>query len=285
MEAYGVNSIEIIRVEGEKHTATPDLLAVEEPLEIRLSYGPEERRTQSSISVTMRTPGHDHELTLGFLFTEGIISSYDEVKELRYCEDVKSDEERNNVILVYLHPHVEFDLKKLDRHFYTTSSCGVCGKASIDAIHAQGCSIFTAETPKIEPALIHQLPDIARKQQMMFKHTGGLHAATIFSSTGELLCMREDIGRHNALDKVIGAMLAEGKTPLNDAIVLVSGRAGFELIQKAVVAGIPVLCSVGAPSSLAAKLAVDYNLTLCGFVRNERFNVYSGKGRVCGGEF
>jgi FdhD protein len=280
MEAHVVNSIEIIRVQGEKHTTTPDLLAVEEPLEIRLSYGQEGSRLQSNISVTMRTPGHDHELTLGFLFTEGIISSYDQVKEMRHCEDVKSDEERGNVMLVYLHPEVEFDMKKLERHFYTSSSCGVCGKASIDAIHAQGCSVFTDANPKIHAALIHQLPQTAREQQMVFKHTGGLHAATIFSSAGELLVMREDIGRHNALDKVIGAMLAKGEVPLNDAIVLVSGRAGFELIQKAVVAGIPVLCSVGAPSSLAAKLAGDYNLTLCGFVRDGRFNVYSGKDRV-----
>lgn len=280
MKTYGVNAIEIIRVEGEQQTSTPDLLAVEEPLEIRLSFGPATDRQQKSISVTMRTPGNDHELTLGFLFTEGVISSYDQVKEIRHCIDVKSDEERGNVMLVYLHPSAEFDHKKLDRHFYTSSSCGVCGKASIDAIHAQNCPVFTAITPKIAPNLIHQLPATARAEQAVFKRTGGLHAATIFNSKGEMMVMREDIGRHNALDKVIGAMLAAGKAPLSDSIVLVSGRAGFELIQKAVVAGIPVLCSVGAPSSLAAKLAKEYNLTLCGFVRDGRFNIYSGSDRI-----
>ncbi len=275
-----MNPIDIVKIDGEKSTSSPDLLAVEEPLEIRLSYGIDSERVQKSISVTMRTPGNDHELCLGFLFTEGIITTFEQVREIRYCTDVKSEEERNNVMLVFLQPDVEFDVQKLERLFYTTSSCGVCGKASIEAIQVQNRNVFSDHNPQLSPQLIHQLPMIAAKDQTIFQHTGGLHAASIFSASGELICSREDVGRHNALDKVIGAMMSEGKTPLLNHIVLVSGRAGFELIQKAIVAGIPVLASVGAPTGLAARLAEEYNLTLLGFVRDDRFNIYSGKERI-----
>lgn len=280
MEHYSVNPVEIVKVDGNEATTQPDLVVVEEPLEIRLSYGAESNRQQKSISVTMRTPGHDHELTLGFLFTEGIIEHFDQVKEMRYCLDVKSDDEKGNVMLVYLKPEVEFDLKKLERHFYTTSSCGVCGKASIDALEAQNCEIFQDFTPKLSKQLIHDLPDLARQAQTVFKHTGGLHAATLFTPNGEAVCMREDIGRHNAVDKVIGAMLSQKDFDPQQHILLVSGRAGFELVQKAVVAKIPAMAAVGAPSSLAVKLADSYNLTLMGFVRNGRFNVYTAPQRI-----
>ncbi len=280
MSRHPVAAKKITRINGVQRQATEDLLAVEEPLEIRLSYGSDENRTQKQLAVTMRTPGNDFELTAGFLFTEGIISSYKDITHIRYCTEPKDAAEEGNVVLVYLHPEVAFDARKTDRHFYTTSSCGVCGKSSIEAIHNQGCSFLPDDGFRISPEMVHQLSKTLAEDQTVFKHTGGIHAAALFDRDGRLLLVREDIGRHNAVDKLIGAALAQNQVPLKEQVMLVSGRAGFELVQKAIVAGIPAMAAVGAPSSLAVNLAQAFNLTLLGFVRNNRFNIYSGAERI-----
>lgn len=273
-----VRSSSIIQYSTTGRSTKPDLLALEEPLEIRIGYGDPGGRQQKSLSVTMRTPGHDFELAVGFLFTEGIIYSYQQVESIKYCEDVGRQEEKENVVRVELKPDVKFDFQKLQRNFYTTSSCGVCGKSSIEAV-SQHCSVIPI-TWKIQPEVIHQLPDTLRKAQQVFEYTGGLHASGLFTMDGKLDLLREDVGRHNALDKVIGAMLVKNQIPLHNAVLLVSGRASFELVQKAAMAGIPVLAAVGAPSSLAVQLASDCDMTLLGFVRDNRFNVYSTPERV-----
>lgn len=270
----------IYRVSDQGVEARPDLLAVEEPLEIRLGYGPAADRQQKSLSVTMRTPGHDEELGLGFLWTEGIIQRREEVRSVQHCTDLGRDEQRGNVLRIELQPEVELDWSKLERHFYTTSSCGVCGKASIDAVRSTGCPVLPRTDMHIDPAVIHRLPDTLREAQAIFDHTGGLHAAGLFDANGELRLMREDVGRHNAMDKLIGAALQRSWLPLHQHMVLLSGRASFELVQKALMAGVPLLAAVGAPSSLAVDLAQDFGLTLLGFVRGGRFNVYAGAERL-----
>ncbi len=277
-----VSSIHITRVEHGASVATDDILVTEEPLEIRLGRGPEEDRKEVRLSVTMRTPGNDEELALGFLFSEGIISGLTQVLRVAYCEDVK-EEERGNVVRVELHPSMELDPAKWQRNFYTSSSCGVCGKTSIDAVRTQ-CSTTLTPFGPIDPKVTTALPDRMREAQIVFKHTGGIHAAALFDRDGNLLILREDVGRHNAVDKVIGALLASRRTTLesppgqlttNNYQLLVSGRAGFELVQKCIMAGIPLMAAVGAPSSLAVQLAKEAGLTLIGFLRGERFNIYA----------
>ncbi|MCS6972893.1 MAG: formate dehydrogenase accessory sulfurtransferase FdhD [Cyclobacteriaceae bacterium] len=255
----------------------PDLLAVEEPLEIRLGFGPVSERQQRSLSVTLRTPGHDFELALGFLFTEGIINSMDDVGQVAYCRDV-GRQQQDNIVRVELQPHIAPDWQKLQRNFYTTSSCGVCGKSSIEAVQ-QRCNVL-ADTFTLPAGMIYSLPEVMRTSQPVFTHTGGLHASALFSTKGELKILREDVGRHNALDKVIGAMFMQNRLPLSDYLLLVSGRAGFELVQKAVMAGLAVMVAVGAPSSLAVELAQQCNLTLIGFARDNKFNIYAGAHRI-----
>lgn len=273
-----VGKAEILKIGEGIPAIRPDLIAVEEPLEIRIGFGKEGQREQRSISVTMRTPGHDFELALGFLFTENIISAYDEVISIRYCQDAGKQEERENVVRVELSPEVQVDFKKIERHFYTSSSCGVCSKTSIDAVKT-GCPVLHSSL-KVDENIIHQAPAILRREQQVFEYTGGLHAAGLFSQQGELIIMREDVGRHNALDKLVGAALVKQMVPLADYFVLVSGRASFELVQKSLMAGIPLMAAVGAPSSLAVALATDFNMTLLGFVRNHSFNVYCGRERL-----
>ncbi|GAA0890702.1 formate dehydrogenase accessory sulfurtransferase FdhD [Fulvivirga kasyanovii] len=273
-----VGKAEILKIGKGAPVFRPDLIAVEEPLEIRIGFGKEGKREQRSISVTMRTPGHDFELALGFLFTENIISAYDEVVSIRYCQDAGRQEERENVVRVELSPEVQIDFKKIERHFYTSSSCGVCSKTSIDAVKT-GCPVLHSSL-KVDESIIHQAPAILRREQQVFEYTGGLHAAGLFSQQGELIIMREDVGRHNALDKLVGAALVKQMIPLADYFVLVSGRASFELVQKSLMAGIPLMAAVGAPSSLAVALATDFNMTLLGFVRNLSFNVYCGRERL-----
>lgn len=260
----------------------PDLLATEEPLEIRLGHGPATDRQQRSVSVTMRTPGNDFELALGFLFTEGIVQDRSQVHTIRYCVDLGRQEATDNIVRVELKPEVVVNLSGLERNFYMTSSCGVCGKASIEAIHTTGCPVLPATTPPIDPALIHTLPGVLRDAQRVFAYTGGLHAAGLFDHAGQLLLLREDVGRHNALDKLIGAALNESTLHDRHAghIVLVSGRLSFELVQKTLMAGIPVLVAVGAPSSLAVSTAAEFGMTLIGFARDGRYNVYSGPERI-----
>lgn len=269
----------ILKFRGEGADQMEDLLVVEEPLEIRLGFEREGVRHQKSISVTMRTPGHDEELALGFLFTEGILHDFAQVKKI-VRPAVRRKQARGNIITLDLVEGFDFDFKKLERHFYTTSSCGVCGKASIEAVEVQ-CNFDLPEgSPKIPVGVLHDLPQKLLKHQSVFDCTGGLHAAALFDASGKLMTAREDIGRHNALDKLIGFYFLKKKVPLSDKLVLVSGRAGFELVQKSVVAGVPVLAAVGAPSSLAVELAEDSGLTLIGFLRNGQFNVYTHPGRI-----
>lgn len=239
-----------------------DLVAVEEPLQIRIG--------DRDIAVTMRTPGHDEELAAGFLFTEGILQPGQIAKIA--CNQ--------NVAAVTLLPGVEIDESLLQRNFYVTSSCGVCGKASIESIEAAGCMIMPRDLPRVSEAVIRGLPETLRLSQQVFERTGGLHACGLFTAGGELIVIREDVGRHNAVDKMIGRAYLDGKLPLSHHVLLVSGRTSFELVQKAVMAGIPVLAAVGAPSSLAVKTALRFGMTLIGFLRRERFNVYTAPGRV-----
>jgi FdhD protein len=251
-----------------------DLRALEEPLEIRLGCDAAGRREHRAVSVTMRTPGHDRELAAGFLFSEGIVAAREHIRAVHACR-------RGNVVRVDLQPGVPVDLARLERHFYTASSCGACGKASLEAVVRVAPHQRPHDgRPAIEAAVIRRLPGALRAAQEVFDRTGGLHAAALFDPRGNLLDLREDVGRHNPLDKLIGAQFLAGLTPLRDAVLLVSGRASFELVQKAAVAGIPSLAAVGAPSSLAVDLAREHGLTLLGFVRQDRFNAYTGAGRV-----
>lgn len=273
-----MQQVNIMKV-GEATSEQPDLLAVEEPLEIRLGFGPAKAREQRAISVTMRTPGHDFELALGFLFTEGIIQDNEAVDSIHYCQDLGRQQNKENVLRVELRPDVPVDLQRLQRNFYTSSSCGVCGKASIEAIETI-CRHPIAHKDSITEEVIHQAPDTLLNAQLVFQYTGGLHAAGLFDQGGKLLLWREDVGRHNALDKLIGACLAAQQLPLQNTFVLLSGRLSFELVQKALMAGLPVLAAVGAPSHLAVSLAQEFDMTLLGFVREQRFNIYSGAHRI-----
>lgn len=280
MPKSSVEGTEVLRYKGIAVESVPDLLVVEEPLEIRIGYGPISHRIQKSISVTMRTPGHDLELAAGFLYSEGILDSQQQLRQIEHCMNVKAEEEVGNVVKAELEPEVEIDLDKLQRHFYATSSCGVCGKASIEALGEIGCKIYSEDDFQVDSKLIQGLPDQIRKGQTVFRHTGGIHATALFDGQGNMLELREDIGRHNAMDKVIGAAFIKGELPMQGTIAMCSGRLGFELVQKALRAGIPILCAVGAPSSLAVKLAKEYGMTLLGFVREGRFNIYAGAERI-----
>ncbi|RYE29384.1 MAG: formate dehydrogenase accessory sulfurtransferase FdhD [Sphingobacteriaceae bacterium] len=266
----------IIKVEEFSSFKTEDFLAAEEPLEIRLGYGSAQNRVQKSISVTMRTPGNDFELAVGFLFTEGIIENIAQVASIKHCNGLQE-----NVVRVELINDLELDLSKLERNFYTTSSCGVCGKSSIDAVKTV-CRLPELDSDKLlfSSEVIYRLPDLLRQNQTIFDHTGGLHGCALFDQNGKLLLAREDVGRHNALDKLIGATLQQKLFPLNNYLLLLSGRASFELIQKAYMAGIKLVAAVGAPSGLAVQMADDAGITLIGFLRGERFNIYCGEQRI-----
>jgi FdhD protein len=267
-----VLTVPVQRFEGPAGSPVQDLLAVEEPLEIRVGSRP--------VSITMRTPGHDFDLAAGFLFAEGMLTDASQISNIRYTRPEGNPRQAANSVTVDLQPDVEIDLARLERHFYTSSSCGVCGKASIEAIESTGCRLLPHGRPLIAASVVHRLPDTLRQSQAVFDRTGGLHASALFQTDGALLSVREDVGRHNALDKLIGAEFLAGRTPLEDRIVLVSGRTSFELVQKAVMAGVAVLAAVGAPSSLAVELAQRFQLTLLGFVRGDRFNIYSGAWRI-----
>jgi|SRR6476661_2662899 len=277
--SYEYVTVEKVSGEGPPVPAT-DLLAAEEPLEIRLGFGPDGQRQHRTLAVTMRTPGHDEELAAGFLLSEGLIRGKEDLRGIRPCPDVQKPEEAGNVVRAELAAHVEVNLAGLERHFYTSSSCGVCGKTSIAAVQAAACPTIPAAGPRIKHSTVHQLPGTLRAAQAGFEQTGGLHAAGLFSPSGELLLLREDVGRHNALDKLIGAALLGGWLPLHEHILLLSGRVSFELIQKAAAAGIAVLAAVGAPSSLAVQAAQSFGMTVLGFVRQDRFNVYTHGERV-----
>lgn len=257
-----------------------DFLAVEEPLEIRLAFIEGEQPREQSIAVTMRTPGDDFELTAGFLFTEGIIEGADDIAQMSYCVGPRKAEQGYNVVAVHLRPGVRFDPERLRRNFYTTSSCGVCGKASIEALELAACPVLPVERPVIPSDVIRPLGEKLRDDQSVYRVTGGLHAAGLFDANGQLIDLCEDVGRHNAVDKLIGRQLFHKKIPLHDALMMVSGRASFEILQKALMAGIPIVAAVGAPSSLAVEVAREFGMTLLGFVREGRFNIYAGAQRV-----
>lgn len=255
-----------------------DHVAIEEPLEIRVEFGPASSRLSRNVAVTMRTPGHDFELAAGFLSSEGILSHRTEVAEISYCQTEGPQE--YNVVSVRLRPGVTFDPSSLERNFYTSSSCGVCGKASIESVEVKGCAPLPLGDLRVDAAIVDTMPDLLRSSQSLFDRTGGLHAAGLFNSEGALEMSREDVGRHNAVDKVVGAGFLDGGLPFSDRILTVSGRTSFEIIQKAVAAGLPMVVAVGAPSSLAVDLARRFNVTLIGFARGGGFNVYTAAERV-----
>ncbi|MDP4215390.1 MAG: formate dehydrogenase accessory sulfurtransferase FdhD [Bacteroidota bacterium] len=270
----------IVRITGGTAVSVSDLLAIEEPLEIRIGYGPAPARTIQNLAVTMRTPGDDESLALGFLFTEGIIPNADSVDRIEHVF-TSCYEDRQNAIQVTLKEGLMPDLGKADRNFYASSSCGVCGKASIAAIRTVSrASKPNRDADPIDPRLILELPGRLAGVQRIFADTGGLHAAALFDEKAELLLVKEDVGRHNALDKLIGSALRSLPASFTRSILLLSGRASFELVQKAAMAGIPIIAAVGAPSSLAASLAEEFGITLIGFLRPSRFNIYSVTDRI-----
>ena len=262
-----------------------DQLAIEEPLEIRLEYWANGEFLQKSISITMRSPGHDFELATGFLFTEGIIQGFDEIKQIRHCGPTVEGKDYQNIVRVELHPDVVINTTTMERNFYTTSSCGVCGKTSIEALRVNnpfGLKIRDQLDTGVNREILVRLPDLMKAAQPVFQQTGGCHASGLFDRDAELLCLREDVGRHNALDKVVGWALMNRLIPLFDYVLLVSGRASFELMQKASIGGIPLLGAVGAPSSLAVQFAKEFDMTLIGFVTSYGFTIYHDPGRIQG---
>ena len=263
----------VLRVRDGVVSRRPDTLAAEEPMEIRVNGRP--------LTVTMRTPGGDFDLAIGFLVSEGVVHATDDVSSVRYCAGATDDGSNTyNVVDVGLAPHVPPPDASLERSFYTTSSCGLCGKASLEAVRTSSAWSVADDLLRVTPELLSVLPERLRAAQKVFDSTGGLHAAGLFDAQGELLCVREDVGRHNAVDKVIGHALRNGMLPLRDSMLMVSGRASFELVQKAAMAGIPLLAAVSAPSSLAVDLADDLGLTLVGFLRGASMNIYAGTDRI-----
>jgi len=279
MEKPPVAPIRLIRYSDGNEEYMEDLLAVEEPLEIRLGFGDKDNRQQQRISVTMRTPGNDFELALGFLFTESIIHSAEDIASIKYCTDLNSKENEFNVVRVELKENIVFDSSSLQRNFYTTSSCGVCGKASIEAVF-QHCDRAIKSQFKVAESTILSLPLLLAKQQSVFTYTGGIHGCALFTTNGEFIQGREDVGRHNALDKLIGAIIGSNQNQFAESVLLLSGRASFELLQKAAMAGIPMVAAIGAPSSLAVNIAKEADITLIGFLKETRFNIYCGEQRV-----
>ncbi|GDY31486.1 formate dehydrogenase accessory sulfurtransferase FdhD [Gandjariella thermophila] len=263
----------VLKLSPELERRRPDALAAEEPLELRVGGTP--------LAVTMRTPGQDVELAHGFLLTEGVIGGADDVLSARYCAGTGPDGQNTyNVLDVQLGRHIPPPDTGVERNFYTTSSCGVCGKAALDAVKLRTRYSPAGDGCRVPMRVLSELPGRLRRAQRVFDATGGLHGAGLFTASGELLAVREDVGRHNAVDKVLGWALLAGRVPLAGCVLLVSGRASFELVQKAAMAGIPVLAAVSAPSSLAAELAEEQGMTLVGFLRGESMNVYTGAERV-----
>jgi FdhD protein len=275
----GLRRVDIRRVDNGLH-ATDDLVATEEPLEIRLECdGADGKRIERSISITMRTPGNDEELAIGFLYSEGIVRQARDIKLARPCGPTAPNG-LINVVRVELAPGVGVELDRLERHFYTSSSCGVCGKASLDAVAVQGRFDIAANDFAVSGAILGGLPEKLRSDQAVFEQTGGLHASGLFDAGGAIVAVREDVGRHNALDKLIGSRLQANSLPLDRCGIVLSGRASFELMQKAMMAGCPVVAAVGAPSSLAVDLAQEFGITLVGFLKRDRFNIYSRPDRL-----
>jgi len=289
-----VSQMYVEKVTARKSRQVLDSLAIEEPLEIQLTYGPSNSRQTRSISVTMRTPGNDFDLAAGFLMTEGVIRDANDIEQIAYAGHSFGDSERipqtmealkmgskQNIVRVDLAMDVAVSMSTLQRNFYTTSSCGICGKASLLALRTV-CPPRATNNFRIDANLLYTLPGCLRASQEVFDRTGGLHGAGLFDSAGNLIALREDVGRHNAVDKLIGSEFLADRTPLRDRLLLLSGRASFDLLQKALMGGVPMVAAVGAPSSLAVHLAKEFDITLVGFLRDGHFNIYHGSERVGG---
>ncbi len=273
-------AVDISKVVDGHRAEQHDEVAVEEPLEIRLAYSTPDGRATRSISITMRTPGNDAELAAGFLHSESIIHRHSDIAAIETCGPPAPDTGNHNVVRVELGANVDVDLGRLQRHFYTTSSCGVCGKTSLDALRVMGVDPQVGNDITFDRDTLTSIPGKLRAAQETFEKTGGLHAAAAFDTAGDLVVTREDVGRHNAVDKVVGALLLEDRLPASNLGLMVSGRASFELMQKALVAGMPLLAAVSAPSSLAVQLAQEFDVTLVGFLRGNDFNIYAGAQRI-----
>jgi len=284
----------VAKVTGQILHQVKDSLAIEEPLEIQLTYGPSNARQTRSISVTMRTPGNDFDLAAGFLMTEGVIRDANDIEQITYAGysfnegtqspqamDVLKLGSKQNTVRVDLASEVAVNVGSLQRNFYATSSCGICGKASLLALRTV-CPPRAMNNFRIDAQMLYRLPERLRASQGVFDRTGGLHGAGLFDSAGNLLALREDVGRHNAVDKLIGAEFFADRTPLRDRLLLLSGRASFELLQKALMGGLPMVAAVGAPSSLAVQVAKEFDITLVGFLRENHFNIYNGRERITG---
>ncbi len=275
MHKIGIAAVKLHKFRDKEKELVDDLLVVEEPLEIRLRFGPENDRQEMNLAITMRTPGNDFELVRGFMFSEGIIHSAKDILSIKYCINTKETEE-NNIIKVELAETVNLNEQQFKRNFYMTSSCGVCGKSSIESV-MENCDLKITHQKTFNLNQILELPEKLRSEQISFKHTGGLHASALFDEEGKIVLLREDVGRHNALDKVIGALLDEN---LSEYGLILSGRVSFELMQKAAMAGIQLVCAIGAPSSLAVDMAKQFNMTLIGFLKSDKLNIYSGEERL-----
>lgn len=281
------------KIIGSDSQQAEEFLAAEEPLEIQLGYGPANERATKSISVTMRTPGYDFELAAGFLMTEGVVRDVNDIEQIVYAAEnsappPESDDEpesvlpyqpRKNIVRVDLAPDVQVSLANLERNFYTTSSCGICGKASLLALQTV-CPARVVNTFSIDAELLYTLPSRLREAQTVFDRTGGLHGAALFKADGALLGLREDVGRHNAVDKLLGGEFLADRTPLRNTLLLLSGRASFELLQKALMGGVSMVAAIGAPSSLAVQVAREFDIILVGFLRDDHFNVYHGSDHI-----
>ncbi|MDE2653228.1 MAG: formate dehydrogenase accessory sulfurtransferase FdhD [Gemmatimonadetes bacterium] len=272
--------IRVGRMRGGWYRTRSDSVAVEEPMEVRLEVPGKEGVREHPVSVTMRTPGDDFELAAGFLFTEGVVTDPHALGEVRYCRDV--DPQEYNVVTASLRDPGAFDAASLTRNFYVTSSCGVCGKASLESVEVMGCTAVPDGTLTVADADVRALPDRLRSAQRVFDRTGGIHAAGLFDASGRIALVREDVGRHNAVDKVVGALVLSRGLPGSDRGLVVSGRSSFEILQKAAMAGFPMVVAVGAPSSLAVTFARRFNMSLVGFAKSDGYNVYSGAERIAG---
>jgi len=281
MNQLPVHSVQITKVNEMSSQTIDDIIVVEEPLEIRLGFGPMDMRDETNVSITMRTPGNDFELAAGFLFTEGVIKGGDDILSIKYCTNHQKSEQQYNIVRVELMPHIEFDASVFNRNFYMTSACGICGKASIDAIAVHCTMTNEFDSLRVEKKTIFSFSEKLKQKQTIFNNTGGIHAAALFKLDGELMLTMEDVGRHNALDKLIGSLIALNKLHLaEESTLFLSGRASFELLQKSAMSGIKIVCAVGAPSSLAVQTAEEFGITLIGFLRDGRFNIYSHAYRV-----
>lgn len=271
---------DVVEWSGGKLVKRDDTVVVEEPMEIRVVFGPADGRTMRNIAITMRTPGHDEELAVGFLVTEGLLTDRQQIEQVETRGVDKQGRATGNIVRVSLRPDVVFDAGRLQRHFFSTSSCGVCGKASLEALAVQGLECIENDGFKLPWKSIGAIPEALRQRQATFAKTGGLHGSGLVDRNSQLVCTREDVGRHNAVDKLIGRYFLDHKTPLSEYAMIVSGRVSFEIMQKALVAKVPMIIAVGAPSSLAIETAQTYNMTLIGFASGTRFNIYSSPHRI-----